>query len=169
MSQTLSDDYLRKIAENKVMFRYSVKVHATLFALANILLLIMNLIFTPGFLWIVFPLFGWLIGLAIHYLSYLLYAKGVYPMTKRAMWYLITAYILGMILLFITNYITLGVINWALYPAFFGGTGVLVYILLYLLFFRSKLTESGEKKSRIERAVDKEMEKIKRKRNNLKE
>lgn len=119
----------RKIAREKVMFRYSVKVHATLFVLSNILLFILNLIFTPEILWIAFSFFAWLIGLAIHYLSYILYARGVYPNTKRAVFYLITAYLFGMIFLFVTNYVTLGVINWAIYPALFGGAAVIIYIM----------------------------------------
>jgi len=163
MNQTLSESD-RKIAREKVMFRYSVKVHATLFVLSNILLFILNLIFTPGILWIVFPFFAWLIGLAIHCLSYILYARGVYPNTKRAVYFLVTAYLFGMIFLFVTNYITLGVINWAVYPAVFGGAAVLIYIIIYLLFFRRKLTDMGIIKSRMDKAVEKEMEKIAKKR-----
>ena len=166
MNQMLSESD-RKIAREKVMFRYSVKVHATLFVLSNILLFILNLIFTPEILWIAFSFFAWLIGLAIHYLSYLLYARGVYPNTKRAMYYLITAYVFGIIFLFVTNYATLGIISWALYPAVFGGAAVLIYIILYFLFFRKKLTDSGMIKSRIDRAVEKEMQKIAKKRENL--
>ena len=166
MNQMLSESD-RKIAREKVMFRYSVKVHATLFVLSNILLFILNLIFTPEILWIAFSFFAWLIGLAIHYLSYLLYARGVYPNTKRAMYYLIIAYVFGITFLFATNYITLGVISWALYPAVFGGAAVLIYIILYFLFFRKKLTDSGMIKSRIDRAVEKEMQKIAKKRENL--
>jgi hypothetical protein len=123
--------------------------------------------FTPKILWIVFPFFAWLSGLAIHYLSYILYARGVYPNTKRAMYYLITAYLFGMVFLFITNYITLGVISWAIYPALFGGAGIIIYMILYFLFFRKKLTDSGIIKSRIDRAVEKEMQKIAKKRESV--
>lgn len=157
----------RKIVRKKVMFRYSVKVHATLFVLSNILLFVLNLIFIPEILWIAFTFFAWLIGLAIHYLSYLLYARGVYPNTKRAMYYLITAYVFGIILLFVTNYITSGVISWAIYPAIFGGAAVFIYMILYFLFFKKKLTDSGMIKSRIDRAVEKEMQKITKKRESL--
>lgn len=163
MNQSLPDQELRKIAEKKVVFRYSVKIHVIIFVLVNIVLLLINLLTTP-FFWVVFPFFGWLIVVAIHCLSYILYARGVYPMGKRALLYTITAYIFGMLLLFVANYITLGVINWALYPAFFGGIGVLVYIFIYLIFFRAKLVNDG-KKSKIEKAVDKEMEKLAKKRN----
>ena len=139
MNQSLPDQELRKIAEKKVVFRYSVKIHVIIFVIVNIVLLLINLLTTP-FFWVVFPFFGWLIGVAIHCLSYILYARGVFPMGKRALLYTITAYIFGMLLLFVANYITLGVINWALYPAFFGGIGVLVYILNYLKFFMGKLS-----------------------------
>lgn len=166
MSKTLSDEELRKIAEKKVKFRYSVKIHVIIFILVNSVLLFINLL-TIEFLWVVFPFFSWLIGVAIHWLSYVLYARGVYPTGKRALLYTITAYLFVMLLLFVTNYITLGVINWALYPTIFAGAGVLIYIFVYLIFFREELTENGEKKSKIDKAVDKEMEKIARKRNEI--
>ncbi|MFX1395210.1 MAG: 2TM domain-containing protein [Promethearchaeota archaeon] len=166
MNQTLSDQELRKIAEKKVQFRYSVKIHFIIFILVNSLLLLINLL-TSQFFWVVFPFFGWLIGVVIHCLSYILYARGVYPRGKRALLYTITAYSFSMLFLFVTNYITLGVINWALYPTFFAGIGVLIYIFIYLLFFSAKLSNDGEKKSKIERAVDKEMEKLAKKRNKL--
>lgn len=166
MSKTLSDEELRKIAEQKVKFRYSVKIHVIIFILVNSVLLFINLL-TVKFLWVVFPFFAWLIGVAIHWLSYVLYARGVYPMGKRALLYTIAAYLFTMLFLFVTNYITLGVINWALYPTIFAGAGVLIYIFVYLLFFREELTEDGEKKSKIDKAVDKEMEKLARKRNEL--
>ena len=72
-----------------------------------------------------------------------------------------------MLFLFITNYITLGVINWALYPTIFAGAGVLIFIFIYLIFLREELNENGEKKSKLDKAVDKEMEKLVKKRNEL--
>lgn len=164
MNQTLSDESLRKIAKKKVRFRYSVKLHAWIFILVHIVLLCINLVFTPSFLWTVFPFFSWLIGLALHGLAYRFYAKGVYPMVKRATFYGITSYIFLMLLLFVTNYITLGTINWAFFPALFCGFGVLTFHIIYLIFFRSNITSDGQTKSRIDRAVDKEMEKMSNKR-----
>ncbi len=43
-------------------------VHAAIYVLVNILLLVINLMFVPQFLWFFFPIVGWGIGLVMHYL-----------------------------------------------------------------------------------------------------
>ncbi len=48
--------------------RISFIVHAAIYVLVNILLLVINLVFVPQFLWFFFPLIGWGIGLTMHYL-----------------------------------------------------------------------------------------------------
>ncbi len=40
--------------------------HLAAFVAVNVFLLLLNLITSPGFLWFIFPLLGWGIGLAIH-------------------------------------------------------------------------------------------------------
>jgi hypothetical protein len=40
--------------------------HLFMYVLVNVVLLVINLIFTPQFLWFLFPLFGWGIGLLAH-------------------------------------------------------------------------------------------------------
>ena len=72
-----SEETLRKIASQKVMFRYSVRVHALSYVSINALLFILNLIFTPSDWWVVFPLFGWLIGLSLHATAYIVWVKGM--------------------------------------------------------------------------------------------
>lgn len=42
--------------------------HAALYVLVNIGLIVINLVFVSDFLWFVFPLIGWGIGLTAHYL-----------------------------------------------------------------------------------------------------
>jgi len=49
---------------------------------------------------------------------------------------------------------------WAIYPTIFAGLGVLILVVIYLLFLRQKMTEEGTK-SKKERAIAKEMQKIK--------
>ena len=81
-----SEETLRKIAAQKVTFRYSVKVHAICYILVNVLLIILNLIFTPTYFWFFYPLLGWLIGLAIHSTAYILWSRGI-TYGKRAIVY----------------------------------------------------------------------------------
>jgi hypothetical protein len=50
-------------------------VHFTVFVLVNTLLILINLLFSPGVLWFIFPLFGWGIGLAFHFLGAFYFEK----------------------------------------------------------------------------------------------
>jgi hypothetical protein len=43
-------------------------IHAAVYVLVNIFLLVINLMVVPGFLWFFFPLVGWGIGLTMHFL-----------------------------------------------------------------------------------------------------
>lgn len=43
-------------------------IHAVVYVLINILLIVINLVFVPAFLWFFFPLIGWGIGLTMHFL-----------------------------------------------------------------------------------------------------
>ncbi len=42
-------------------------IHAIAYAIGNSILIAINLLFVPQFLWFMFPLVGWSSGLAIHY------------------------------------------------------------------------------------------------------
>jgi hypothetical protein len=42
-------------------------IHTIAYAIGNSILIAINLLFVPQFLWFVFPLVGWGSGLAIHY------------------------------------------------------------------------------------------------------
>jgi hypothetical protein len=159
--QGFSEESLRKIAQQKVNFRYSVKIHLGVFIIVSILLLIINLLFTPSILWIIYPFFGWLTGVAEHSVAYLLYARGVYPIAKRGVIFHLTAYIFTMSFLFIINIFTLPTYYWVLFPAVFWGAGMIIHIITYFVYYRGKIDENGEGKSRKDRAIDKELEKMK--------
>ena len=55
--------------------RISFYVHATIYVLVNLLLIIINLMFVPDFLWFFLPLVGWGIGLTMHYLFAVRFAQ----------------------------------------------------------------------------------------------
>lgn len=158
-----SEESLRKIAAQKVSFRFSVKIHLFIFILINILLTIVNLAFTPELDWFLFPLFSWLIGLTMHALSYILYARGVYPMAKRGVIYHLTSYIFVMLFLFVINFETFSVYYWVIFPAIFWGAAVLLHILFYIQYLSGKAEEHGKFKTRKDRAIEKELEKMRKK------
>ena len=49
-------------AKEKVEFR----IQLITFIVVNAILAIINLIFTPGYLWFIWPLLGWGIGITLH-------------------------------------------------------------------------------------------------------
>ena len=159
--QGFSEESLRKIAQQKVNFRYSVKIHLGVYVIVSILLLIINLLFTPSILWVIFPFFGWLIGVAEHSVAYILYARGVYPIAKRGVIFHLTAYIFTISFLFIINFFTLPTYYWVLFPAVFWGAAMIIHSIAYLVYYRGKIDENGEGKSRKDKAIDKELEKMK--------
>jgi len=54
--------------------RRGVIVHAVLYAIANAVLVALNLSFTPNTMWFIYPLLGWGIGLLFHFVyGYMLY------------------------------------------------------------------------------------------------
>jgi hypothetical protein len=71
-------DYERAETETRAKEgRIGFYVHAVAYVLVNILLLVINLVFVPGFLWFFFPLIGWGIGLTMHFLFEVLWVRRV--------------------------------------------------------------------------------------------
>ncbi|MFX1276189.1 MAG: 2TM domain-containing protein [Promethearchaeota archaeon] len=165
-----SEESLRKIAAQKISFRYSVRIHLAVYILVNILLFAINFITAPSMItfytsWFVYPLLGWFVGLSIHAVSYIMFARGVYPIAKRGVIYHFTAYLTGMILLVVTNLQTLPIYLWVLWPGIFWSAAIIVHVVIYLLYFKAKIMETGDVKSRKEQAIEKEMEKMRKKMN----
>lgn len=165
-----SEENLRRIAALKIKFRLSVKIHLTAYIFTIVLLISINLLFTPFLLWVIFVIFGWLIGLVMHLTAYIVYARGVYPIAKRGLIFNTVAYIIVILFLFIINDYTNLLIPeipywfyWAVFPAFFWGLGLIIHYIVYLAFYNKKLYEEGERQSRMERAIEKEMQKLRKK------
>ena len=159
MSEGFSEESLRKIAERKVNFRMSVQIHAACYVPVNLLLIALNLIFSPTYLWLFYPLMGWFAGLAIHLDAYIMYANGVYPMAKRAVYFHLVAYLTVNPLLIVTDFLS-GWFLWFLYPLGFWAAGLVFHAIVYFIYFRGEVTKDGETKSRKEKAVEKEMQKM---------
>ena len=155
-----SEASLRRIALRKVNFKMSVKIHIGVFITVSIFLSVINLIFTPIFWWVLYPIFGWLIGVAEHITSYIIFAKGVYPSQKRGVIYHIVAYIFVILLLFVSNQIIMPTYPWVIFPAFLWGTGLTIHLVTYYVYHRPSIDEQGVLKSRRDRAVEKEMGKM---------
>ncbi len=72
---TLTDYEKAEAALRAEQGRISFYIHAAVYVLVNIMLIIINLMFAPQFLWFVFPLVGWGIGLTMHYLFAIQFAR----------------------------------------------------------------------------------------------
>ena len=164
-----SEDSLREIASKKVTFRFSVKLHIGVFIIVSILLVLINLISTPSYWWSIYPIFGWLIGIIEHLTAYLVYARGVYPIAKRGLIFHLISYIFVIFFLFIINIYTYvhaqinSIYFWVIFPTIFWGAALILHIVAYFIYFRKKIDEQGYVKSRRERAIEKEIRKIKAK------
>jgi len=171
-----SEENLREIAKKKVVYRFALRLHISIFLIVNVLLFSINILTTPYYYWIIYPFFGWLIGIAEHLTAYLIYARGIYPNAKRGVVFHIVAYIFVNLLLFniyFYNEIYYRLIAmplpgynpyaWFLFPLVFWGVGLLVHIAVYLIFFRRKADNEGITQSKREKAIEREIEKMKSK------
>lgn len=54
-----------KVEEERTGF----KIHRMVYVCIIGLLILVNMMFTPDFIWFIFPLIGWGMGLAIHFMN----------------------------------------------------------------------------------------------------
>jgi Flp pilus assembly protein TadB len=53
-------------ARRRVFMKTGLRVHVLAFIFVSAVMLAINLLTTPGYLWFWFPFFGWLLGVATH-------------------------------------------------------------------------------------------------------
>ena len=66
MKEKIKNDEAYRRARKRVEAIKGFYAHLIVFVVVNAVLVAINLVVTPGFLWFVFPLFGWGIGLFFH-------------------------------------------------------------------------------------------------------
>jgi hypothetical protein len=158
----ISEEDLRNIANFKVMFKKSILMHLFVFLSGMILLVVINYLFTPNYLWYLFTLIGWpIIGVSMHGLTYLLFTWGVDSSAKRSVVYHIASYISVIAVLIIINSFTYATIFWVFYPTFFWGAGLVFHIVIYYMFLSGKKIVDGVEKSKKEIAIEIEVLKMK--------
>ena len=60
------DEDIRRLAERRVRARHGLMVHAVVYLAVNLGLVALNLATSPHYLWFIWSVFGWGIGLAAH-------------------------------------------------------------------------------------------------------
>ena len=152
---------LRTYAERKVNLKNSLKIHLVVFIFGNVLLFIINLLFTPQYLWAIQSLAGWTIGYFLHVIAYGLYSRPKRITGKTDITFHLITYIIVNGYMLYQNLITSSFL-WVIYPIIFWGFGVLVHALIYYIFYRDVVSpKTGEKVSKFDREIELEMEKMK--------
>ena len=64
--KTLREKYFEAL-KNYGKFKF--KRHLIIYIVVNILLIYVNLVYTPEYIWFIYPLLFWGLGLALHYVS----------------------------------------------------------------------------------------------------
>ena len=74
----MTDDAdLRRLATRRADMKLGFRTHLLVYVMVNAGLLIINLTTSPGHLWVVWPMFGWGIGLAAHAATVYFHGEGV--------------------------------------------------------------------------------------------
>ncbi len=118
-------------------------VHLILFLLVMGGLAALNLSFTPNTIWFVYPLIGWGIGVVLHYLFAVIWARGSLAEAKTD-WKsqgLMRAFVIHLVVYLAVNGILLFInltyspqMLWVLFPAVGWGIGVALHLALTLLW-----------------------------------
>lgn len=117
------------------------RFHFMIFIMVNILLFLINFMFSPFFWWAIFPFFGWLIALVLHACA--LWSQNLFP-AKRAVIIHFGVYASTNLLLSIIDYTFSADITWALYPLIFWGTGLIIHAIVYREFqAKSEVSKKG--------------------------
>ncbi len=66
MRQSKKNNEKYKVAKRRVAALRGFYAHLFMYIIVNIVLIVINFIFTPRFLWFLFPLLGWGVGLLGH-------------------------------------------------------------------------------------------------------
>lgn len=72
-------------AKKRVEARIGFYIHLAVYAGVNLLLIIINLISSPQYLWFKWPLWGWGIGVFFHGLSVFVFSGGQFKAVKERM------------------------------------------------------------------------------------
>ncbi|MDP4091392.1 MAG: 2TM domain-containing protein, partial [Bacillota bacterium] len=63
------DEELYRLARKRVGIKRNFLIHFGIFAVVNVALGLMNLLVSPGYLWFLWCVFGWGIGVGAHWIS----------------------------------------------------------------------------------------------------
>jgi hypothetical protein len=78
----MQDQDTYKRARRRVEAKFGFYIHLAVYVAVNILLVVLNLQYSPHYLWFPWPLFGWGIGICFHALGIFVFPSGS-PIKER--------------------------------------------------------------------------------------
>lgn len=162
-SSPFSDEALRRIAKEKIIVAFTVKVHIIAYIGVNIFLSLLNYFVTsPGKIdWAIIVASSWLVGLGIHVGAYLIYSRGVIGGDKKGFCFHIIAEVFSVQALIVINLIASPLTLWLVWPLGAMAVAVLVHIIVYYKFLKGSGAR-GKKRSWIDSKIDEELKKARR-------
>ncbi len=164
-----SDDSIEDIAKEIVVKRTALLIHLIIYLVVNGLLVGINYgtnKFENGIqsAWALWSITGWGIGLLVHVVYFMIFKKGVVKYSNIVAIYHTSIYlIIGGFLVF-TDWVTDMTFNWIWWALGPWGAALIAHLLIVFIFNPRK-TSTGttkEKKSWMDRQVDKELGKLKK-------
>jgi hypothetical protein len=159
-SSPFSDDALRRIAKEKIILAFCVKIHVLAFISVNIFLILLNyLVTSPGSVnWAIIVVSCWFVGIGIHVGGYLIYSRGVIGGNKKGLIFHLIAEVFSLQAIIVLNLVTSPWILWLVWPLGAMAAAVLVHIIVFNAFLKGKGAQ-GKKKSWIDSKIDEELKK----------
>jgi len=133
--QSSTEDIKKKIERTRRL-KKAFLFHLATFLLVNAMLLLINLVFSPKDLWIIYPFFGWLIIIVLHGVGYGLIVRDVRSGGKKGIIVHTSLYSSVIFYLFIINFMTLPTYLWAFYPGGFWGVALLFHTIIYGIYLK---------------------------------
>jgi len=157
-----SDEALRRIAKEKILWLLGLKIHVMAYVGVNIMLILLNLtVATPDVIWFAYPLSCWLVGLVIHYTVYLIYVRGIMGGNKKGLILAAVSGLMAIQALFVINYVSDFTIVWFFWPTGAIIVGIIVYGFVYLSIVKAKQAKE-DGKTWMDKKIDNELKKVKR-------
>ncbi|MEX2682713.1 MAG: 2TM domain-containing protein [Candidatus Sigynarchaeota archaeon] len=158
-----SDEALRRIAKEKVILAFVLKVHVIAYICVNIFLLLLDyFIVNHGSLdWAIIVVSSWLVGVGIHATAYLIYARGVIGGNKKGLIFHVIAELFSTQAVIVINLVASPAIPWFVWPVGAMGLAVLVHLVFYLMF-RKNAGSPAQKRSWLDKKIDEELKKVAR-------
>jgi hypothetical protein len=162
-SSPFSDEALRRIAKEKIIVAFTVKVHILAYICVNIFLLLLDyFVANPGSIdWAFIVVSCWFVGLGIHVGMYLIYARGVIGGHKKGLYFHLIPEVLSVQAIIVLNLVTSPLILWLVWPLGGMAVAVLVHIIIFNKFLKGRGAKN-QKRSWMDNKIDEELKKARR-------